>query len=79
MLNIGAVCQITGCKEITGVEGAVGQVIDLQVQETDYTRAYPVWMEILSGEHRSKTYGFNYNEFEVIVPRIALPRELVAV
>jgi hypothetical protein len=78
MLRVGAVCQINGCREIPGVDGAVGQIMDMQFQEIDYSRAYPLWVEILSGNHRGKTYGFNYNEVEVVTPRITLPRELVA-
>lgn len=72
MFRVGAVCQIVGCKEIPGIDGSVGQIMDLQTSETDNTRAYPLWIEVLSGGHKSGTFGFNYNEVEVVTPRIEL-------
>ena len=77
MLRIGAICLINGCKAIPGIDGAVGQIMDMQIQEADFSRAYPLWVEILSGNHKGKTYGFHYNEVEVVMPRIALPPEFV--
>jgi len=77
VFRIGAICQIGGCEEIPEINGAVGQIMDMQTSEIDNTRAYPLWVEILSGGHKGRTLGFNYNEVGVVATRIALPQEIL--
>jgi DNA-directed RNA polymerase subunit RPC12/RpoP len=40
----------------------------MQIQEFDRYTAYPVWVKMTTGERKGKTYGFKYDELEVIAP-----------
>lgn len=62
MIAIGTVCQIIDCKEIPGINGSIGEIVDLQSQENELSMQYPVWMKIVSGQLIGNMYGFNYHE-----------------
>ena len=62
MYRIGAKCLIKECEEITGLNGAVGEIVDMQIQENDAYATYPLWVKILSGENRGTIHGFRYDE-----------------
>ncbi len=62
MIRVGALCQIKDCKEIPGVHGVLGQIVDMQIQEDYVYTTYPLWIKILSGEKSGKVYGFKYEE-----------------
>jgi hypothetical protein len=62
MIKVGGICQINGCYEVSGVNGALGQIVDIQTPGVETYASYPLWIKILSGEKRGSTHGFNYNE-----------------
>ncbi len=62
MYRIGAKCLITECRENSGLQGAFGEIVDMQIQENDSYATYPLWIKILSGENKGSVHGFRYEE-----------------
>lgn len=62
MLRVGTICQIDGCRDIPAVQGELGQIIDMQIQEEYRYSTYPLWLRMMSGENKGRIYGFNYSE-----------------
>ena len=65
-MKIGDLIKIKRCDPMPEVIGQDAEIIDLQIQEFEKYRVYPVWVKILSGKRRGKIYGFKYNEFEML-------------
>jgi len=45
-------------------EGA--EVVEMQIQEFEKYRAYPIWAKMASGGRAGKIYGFKYDEIEIL-------------
>ncbi|GAI79418.1 unnamed protein product, partial [marine sediment metagenome] len=65
-MKIGSVVEIKKCDAIPGVVGEHAEIVRLQIQEFEKYTVYPVWVKMLSGEHKGKIYGFQYDEVEVL-------------
>jgi len=65
-MRIGGTVKIKKCVPIPEMVGENAEIVDLQIQESDKYTAYPVWVKILSGERKGKTYGFQYDEVEML-------------
>ena len=64
MIKVGGICQINGCKEISGVHGSLGQIVDIQTPGVETYASYPLWIKLLSGQRKGSVYGFNYDEIK---------------
>ncbi len=65
MYRIGSMCLIKDYKDNTGLRGAFGEIVDMEIQEDDMYMTYPLWVKILSGENKGTVHGFNYDEIAV--------------
>jgi ribosomal protein S17 len=64
-MKIGGTVKIVRCHWKPSLVGESAEIVDLQVQEYERYRTYPVWVKMLTGELRGKCYGFDYDELEV--------------
>ena len=64
-MKIGDIVKIKECP-IPELVGEKAKITDMQMQEFDKYAMYPLWVEITSGEHKGKFYGFKYDEVEVL-------------
>ena len=62
MYRIGAKCLIRDCSCVAGLKGAVGEIVDMQIQEDYPYSTYPLWVKILSGANKGTVHGFQYEE-----------------
>jgi len=65
-MKIGDVVKIKKCNPVPEVIGGDGEIVDLQIQESEQYTAYPVWVKMISGERKDKVYGFQYDEIAVM-------------
>jgi len=65
-IRIGDTITIKHCHEIPEVLGESAVVVELQIQEFEKYRVYPIWAKILSGPRKGKIYGFRESEVEVL-------------
>jgi len=65
-MGIGDTVRIRECHSIPEVVGAKAEVVELQIQEYEKYRAYPIWARITSGQREGKIYGFRESEVEVV-------------
>ena len=65
-MRVGAAVKIRECDSIPGVVGESAEVVELQIQEYEKYRVYPVWARMTSGERRGKIYGFQESEVETL-------------
>ena len=65
-MRVGDIVRIVDCEPMPEVVGQRAEIVDLQVQEYEMYRVYPVWVKMLSGERQDKVYGFHYDEVEVV-------------
>ncbi len=65
-IRIGATVKIKKCAPMPEVVGEKAEIVDMQIQEFDKYAVYPVWAKMLTGERKSKIYGFQYDELEVL-------------
>ncbi|MEJ2046792.1 MAG: hypothetical protein P8X92_01610, partial [Dehalococcoidia bacterium] len=71
-MRIGDIVEIANCNPMPGVVGQRAEIVDLQIQEHERYRTYPVWVKILTGERQGKVYGFHYTEVEVVEEKTGL-------
>lgn len=65
-IKIGGAVRIRRCDSLPEVVGEFGNIVDMQIQEFDKYRVYPVWVKVVSGTCKGKVYGFQYDELEVM-------------
>ncbi len=65
-VKIGGVVEIKKCDSMPELVGEHGEIVEMQIQEFEKYTVYPVWVKVLSGERKSKIYGFQYDEVEVL-------------
>jgi ribosomal protein S17 len=66
-VKIGDAVTITNCVPMPDLAGERAEVVDLQTQELERYRTYPVWLKVSSGERKGKVYGFQPDEIEWLV------------
>jgi len=64
-MKIGDTVRIRECP-IAELVGGNAEIVEMQMQEFERYRLYPVWARITSGERAGKTYGFKYGEVEML-------------
>jgi len=64
-MKIGDRVKIRECP-VAELVGENAEIVEMQFQEFEKYTAYPLWVEIATGEHRGKFYGFKYEEVEVL-------------
>ena len=65
-MRIGDTVKIKGCDSMPEVVGETAEIVDLQIQEYEKYRTYPIWAKMTSGERKGKTYGFQDGEVETL-------------
>jgi len=65
-MEIGDTVKIKECGSIPGLVGEKAEVVEMQMQEFEKYRVYPLWAKVTSGERVGKIYGFRYNEIEIL-------------
>jgi len=65
-MEVGDIVNIKKCDSRPEIVGENAEIVDLQMQEYEKYRQYPIWAKITSGEHKGKTYGFRYDEVEIL-------------
>jgi hypothetical protein len=63
--RIGGEVKIIHCEFLSGLIGECGEIVDLQIQEFEKYRTFPVWVKILTGKSVGKIYGFHYDELDI--------------
>jgi len=71
-MKVGGIVKIKECEPMPEVVGTSAEIVDLQMQEYEQYRTYPVWVKILTGERKDKVYGFHYDEVEVLPEKARL-------
>jgi len=71
-MKIGDTVKIKECP-IAELVGENAAIADMQFQEFEKYTAYPLWVEITSGKHKGKFYGFKYEEVEIL-PKVYEPQ-----
>jgi len=64
-MKIGDTVKIKECP-IAELVGQSAGIVEMQLQEFEKYTVYPLWVEITSGEHKGKFYGFKYDEVETL-------------
>jgi len=64
-MKIGDTVKIRECP-IAELVGENAEIAEMQFQEFEKYTVYPLWVEITSGEHKGKFYGFKYDEVEIL-------------
>lgn len=65
-ITVGDVVKITGCEPIPELVGETAEVAELQIQEHEKYRLYPIWAKVTTGKRAGKIYGFQEAEVELI-------------
>ena len=47
--------------------GQNAKIVDVQLQQYEKYRAYPIWARVTTGVHRGGIYGFHENEVELVM------------
>jgi len=71
-MKMGDTVRIKECP-VAELVGENAEIVELQMQEFERYRVYPIWAEITSGEHKGKFYGFKYDEVEIL-PKVYEPQ-----
>jgi ribosomal protein S17 len=69
-MRVGDIVKIVNCVPIKELVGQQAEIVDLQMQEYERYRTYPVWVKMLTGERQDKVYGFHYAEVEVVERKV---------
>jgi len=64
-MKLGDTVKIKECP-IAELVGENADIVEMQLQEFEKYTLYPLWVEITSGEHKGKFYGFKYDEVEML-------------
>ena len=65
IMKIGTIVRVVKGESTIGIVGQRAEIVDLQMQEFERYRVYPVWARILAGERQGRVCGFHYDEVEV--------------
>ena len=65
-MEIGDTVKIKECGSIPWLVGEKAEVVEMQMQEFEKYRLYPLWVKVTSGERAGKIYGFQYDEIEIL-------------
>ena len=65
-MRIGEIIQIRGCEQVPEVIGQRAEVTELQMQDYERYRVYPIWAKLTTGPHAGKVYGFQEVEVETV-------------
>ena len=68
-MKAGDIVKIVNCGPMPEVVGEQAEIVDLQTQEDERYRVYPVWVKMLTGMREGKVFGFHYAEVEVVERR----------
>jgi len=71
-MKLGTIVRINKCDLMPEVVGESAEIAELQMQEYEQYRTYPVWVKMLTGERKGKVYGFHYDEVEVLPEKAKL-------
>ena len=58
-MRVGDAVRIRECGSIPEAVGEKAEIVDLQIQQYEKYRVYPIWAKIISGERAGKVYGFH--------------------
>jgi len=58
------------CDSRPEIMGENADIVDLQMQEYEKYRQFPIWVKMTSGEHKGKIYGFREHEVEILPTRV---------
>ncbi|MBA7519790.1 hypothetical protein ES705_11877 [subsurface metagenome] len=61
-MRIGSVVEIKKYDVMPRIVGEYAEIVDLQMQEVEKYRTYPIWGKILFGAQKGSIYGFQYDE-----------------
>ncbi len=65
-MRVGDMVKIKKCDSMPEVVGGTAEIVDLQMQEIEQYRTYPVWVKMTSGKRKGKIYGFRHGEVGAI-------------
>ncbi|GAH31976.1 unnamed protein product, partial [marine sediment metagenome] len=65
-MKIGDEVKVRECDSIPELVGGDAEIVEMQMQEFEKYRVYPIWAKITSGERAGKIYGFQYDEVEIL-------------
>ena len=65
-MKIGDAVKVRECDSIPELVGGDVEIVEMQMQEFEKYRVYPIWARITSGERAGKIYGFQYDEVEIL-------------
>jgi|GEM_PF-1137239 len=66
-MRIGDVVKIRKCNQMyVKLAGQSAEIVDLPIGGDKKQTIYPVWVRMLSGKQQGKTYGFQYDEVEIL-------------
>ena len=74
-MKIGDAVKIGECDSIPELMGGSAEIVEMQMQEFEEYRVYPIWAKMTSGERAGKIYGFKYNEVEIL-PKGDKPKDI---
>jgi len=66
-MKIGDAVNVRECDSIPELVGGDAEIVEMQMQEFEKYRVYPIWAKITSGERAGKIYGFQYDEVEILL------------
>jgi len=73
-MKIGNAVKIRECDSIPELMGGSAEIVEMQMQEFEKYRVYPIWAKITSGERAGKIYGFREDEVEIL-PKADEPQD----
>ena len=66
-MRIGDIVKIRKCNQMyVNLAGQSAEIVDLPIGGDKKHTIYPVWVRILSDKQQGKTYGFQYDEVEIL-------------
>ena len=57
-MRVGDIVKVSTCDSMPEVVGAMGEIVDMEIQQVARYTVYPVCVKITSGERAGKFYGF---------------------
>ena len=82
-MRVGEIVRIKGCEPIPEVRGQKAEIVEVQMQQEERYRQYPIWAKMITGERAGKIYGFKETEIELVheareAQRVAGARQVAA-
>ena len=66
-MRVGDLVRIKKFEHAEGVVGERAEVVDMQIQEYERYRTYPIWAKVISGKYEGKVFGFREGEVEMLL------------